>query len=37
MPRQTLLAKVWDAHEVAPETPDTPAVLYIDLHWALWR
>jgi len=32
MPRQTLLAKVWDAHEVAPETPDTPAVLYIDLH-----
>ena len=32
MPRQTLLAKVWDAHEVVPETPDTPAVLYIDLH-----
>ncbi len=32
MPQQTLLAKVWDAHEVVPETPDTPAVLYIDLH-----
>ena len=32
MSRQTLLAKVWDAHEVVPETADTPAVLYIDLH-----
>ena len=32
MPGRTLLAKIWDAHEVVPETPDTPAVLYIDLH-----
>ena len=29
---QTLFEKVWRAHEVAPETADTPAVLYIDLH-----
>ena len=29
---QTLFEKVWRAHEVAPESPDTPAVLYIDLH-----
>jgi 3-isopropylmalate/(R)-2-methylmalate dehydratase large subunit len=29
---QTLFDKVWKAHEVAPETADTPAVLYIDLH-----
>ncbi|NJM06785.1 3-isopropylmalate dehydratase large subunit [Candidatus Gracilibacteria bacterium] len=29
---QTLFAKVWDAHEVRPETAETPAVLYIDLH-----
>jgi len=29
---QTLFDKVWDAHVVRPETPDTPAVLYIDLH-----
>jgi 3-isopropylmalate/(R)-2-methylmalate dehydratase large subunit len=27
-----LFEKVWDAHVVAPETTDTPAVLYIDLH-----
>ena len=32
MPQKTLLSKIWDAHEVVPETPDTPAVLYIDLH-----
>ena len=32
MPEPTLLARIWDAHEVVPETPDTPAVLYIDLH-----
>ncbi|WP_446831732.1 3-isopropylmalate dehydratase large subunit [Candidatus Foliamicus sp.] len=32
MPAQTLLAKIWDQHEVRPETEDTPAVLYIDLH-----
>jgi 3-isopropylmalate/(R)-2-methylmalate dehydratase large subunit len=29
---KTLFDKVWDAHVVRPETPDTPAVLYIDLH-----
>ena len=29
---QTLFEKVWRAHEVASETADTPAVLYIDLH-----
>jgi 3-isopropylmalate/(R)-2-methylmalate dehydratase large subunit len=28
----TLFDKVWRAHEVLPETPDTPAVLYVDLH-----
>jgi 3-isopropylmalate/(R)-2-methylmalate dehydratase large subunit len=28
----TLFEKVWRSHEVVPETPDTPAVLYIDLH-----
>ena len=28
----TLFDKVWAAHEVVPETADTPAVLYIDLH-----
>jgi 3-isopropylmalate/(R)-2-methylmalate dehydratase large subunit len=31
MPR-TLFEKVWAAHEVIAETPETPAVLYIDLH-----
>jgi 3-isopropylmalate/(R)-2-methylmalate dehydratase large subunit len=31
MPR-TLFEKIWDAHVVRPETPETPAVLYIDLH-----
>jgi 3-isopropylmalate/(R)-2-methylmalate dehydratase large subunit len=29
---RTLFEKVWEAHVVRPETPDTPAVLYIDLH-----
>jgi 3-isopropylmalate/(R)-2-methylmalate dehydratase large subunit len=28
----TLFDKVWRAHEVLPETADTPAVLYVDLH-----
>ncbi|MFO1465240.1 MAG: 3-isopropylmalate dehydratase large subunit [Steroidobacteraceae bacterium] len=32
MAARTLFEKVWAAHEVVPETPDTPAVLYIDLH-----
>src|SRR6202030_1698484 len=29
---RTLFDKVWAAHEVVPETADTPAVLYVDLH-----
>jgi 3-isopropylmalate/(R)-2-methylmalate dehydratase large subunit len=29
---RTLFEKVWDAHVVAPETAETPAVLYVDLH-----
>ncbi|HUL57924.1 MAG TPA: 3-isopropylmalate dehydratase large subunit [Anaeromyxobacteraceae bacterium] len=29
---RTLFEKIWDAHVVQAETPDTPAVLYIDLH-----
>ncbi|MGH8224212.1 MAG: 3-isopropylmalate dehydratase large subunit [Woeseiaceae bacterium] len=29
---QSLFDKVWNAHVVRPETADTPAVLYIDLH-----
>ncbi len=29
---KTLFEKVWERHEVVPETPETPAVLYIDLH-----
>ena len=32
MVARTLFEKVWDAHEVVAETPDTPALLYIDLH-----
>src|SRR5512139_875841 len=32
MAPRTLFEKVWDAHVVRAETPDTPAVLYIDLH-----
>jgi 3-isopropylmalate/(R)-2-methylmalate dehydratase large subunit len=32
MTPSTLFEKVWQAHEVIPETADTPAVLYIDLH-----
>ena len=31
MPK-TMFQKVWERHQVVPETPDTPAVLYIDLH-----
>jgi 3-isopropylmalate/(R)-2-methylmalate dehydratase large subunit len=30
--KKTLFEKVWDAHVVVPETTDTPAVLYVDLH-----
>src|SRR5690606_31232128 len=29
---KTLFQKVWERHEVVPQTADTPAVLYIDLH-----
>ena len=29
---KTMFEKVWALHEVTPETADTPAVLYIDLH-----
>jgi 3-isopropylmalate/(R)-2-methylmalate dehydratase large subunit len=29
---KTLFQKVWERHEVVPETTDTPAVLFIDLH-----
>ncbi|NTU80068.1 MAG: 3-isopropylmalate dehydratase large subunit [Chloroflexales bacterium] len=29
---RTLFDNVWESHIVRPETPDTPAVLYIDLH-----
>jgi 3-isopropylmalate/(R)-2-methylmalate dehydratase large subunit len=29
---KTIFEKVWDTHLVAAETPETPAVLYIDLH-----
>lgn len=29
---RTLFDKVWDQHVVVPETPEAPAVLYIDLH-----
>jgi len=31
MPK-TMFEKVWDDHVVVPETDDTPAVLFIDLH-----
>jgi 3-isopropylmalate/(R)-2-methylmalate dehydratase large subunit len=29
---RTLFDKLWDAHQVVPESADAPAVLYIDLH-----
>jgi len=32
MTPRTLFEKIWQAHEVVPETDDTPAVLYVDLH-----
>ncbi len=32
MTATSLFDKVWDHHVVVPETADTPAVLYIDLH-----
>ncbi len=32
MAPRSLFDKVWDAHVVVPETPEHPAVLYVDLH-----
>jgi 3-isopropylmalate/(R)-2-methylmalate dehydratase large subunit len=32
MTAKTLFDKVWERHVVVPESADTPAVLYIDLH-----
>jgi 3-isopropylmalate/(R)-2-methylmalate dehydratase large subunit len=32
MTARTLFEKVWQQHEVVAETPDTPAVLYVDLN-----
>ena len=32
MTPRTLFEKVWERHVVVPETAETPAVLYIDLH-----
>jgi 3-isopropylmalate/(R)-2-methylmalate dehydratase large subunit len=32
MSARTLFEKLWDAHLVAPETTDTLAILYVDLH-----
>jgi len=32
MTAKTLFEKVWERHVVVPETVETPAVLYIDLH-----
>ncbi len=29
---QTLFEKIWNRHVVRPETSETPAVLYVDLH-----
>ena len=29
---KTMFQKIWERHEVVPESADTPAVLYIDLH-----
>ena len=32
MTLRTMFEKIWRAHEVVPETAETPAVLYVDLH-----
>ena len=29
---KTLFEKIWEQHIVVPETKETPAVIYIDLH-----
>ncbi len=31
-PKRTMFDKVWQAHVVSPETAETPAILYVDLH-----
>ncbi|MBN1240341.1 MAG: 3-isopropylmalate dehydratase large subunit, partial [Gammaproteobacteria bacterium] len=31
-PPRSLFDKVWEPHVVRPETEDTPAILYVDLH-----
>jgi 3-isopropylmalate/(R)-2-methylmalate dehydratase large subunit len=32
MAAKSLFEKIWESHVVVPETADTPAVLYVDLH-----
>ena len=32
MSAKTLFEKIWQAHQVLPETPETPAVIAVDLH-----
>jgi 3-isopropylmalate/(R)-2-methylmalate dehydratase large subunit len=32
MAAKSLFEKIWESHVVVPETEDTPAVLYVDLH-----
>jgi 3-isopropylmalate/(R)-2-methylmalate dehydratase large subunit len=32
MTAKTLFEKVWERHVVVPETAETPAILYVDLH-----
>ena len=32
MTARTMFEKIWRAHEVVPETAETPAVIYVDLH-----
>lgn len=32
MSPRSLFEKIWDAHIVEAETPDTPATMYVDLH-----
>ena len=32
MTGKSMLDKIWERHVVAPETQQTPAILYIDLH-----
>ncbi|HEY0232278.1 MAG TPA: aconitase family protein, partial [Dokdonella sp.] len=29
---RTLFEKIWDAHQVAPESASAPAIVYVDLH-----